>query len=378
MSAAWRRYGARVSFAWDHSGKPLPVVARTVVDTRVRRLVSVVSRPAGGGPSLGYAGVPDGMVKILQMLDRQRERTGVGTAGHVCAQVTAREVFGRHRLPDADLVAVTGTAAQVAALPTRSALVLPYRLHAVVAADPAWRRRMSTGERQWCETRIRRRKLRIEVAADRTDFDFFYDRIHLPTMRNRHGERARSESRVRAYECLFRPGLLMIVTDGESRLAGALAHWSQGGRTALTPRLGGVLDGSAELHAEGLLRVMSYLILDWAERHGVQHVDFSGLEAWLGNGLYGYKRRLTPHLVPPPDHRANLALWWHVRRDTAEVRDFLVANPVLEDLGDGTLRAVYFHDAHRPARLDIPHTCANVRSTRLVDLDDLLDKELTP
>jgi len=133
-----------------------------------------------------------------------------------------------------------------------------------------------------------------------------------------------------------------------------------------------VLDGSARWHAAGLLRLLYFLLLDWADQQGVARVDLSGVEAWVASGLYGYKRRLAPRLEPPPDHRANLSVWWHARRDTPGVRDFLVGNPVLERTDSGALRAVYFHDARRPARHDIPYACANVPDRRDVDLDAFL------
>ncbi|MEV6694955.1 hypothetical protein AB0M35_26105 [Micromonospora sp. NPDC051196] len=363
---------ARASFAWDNQPNPLARTLRTLFDTRVLRVARVISTTDGPGPSLGYAGPPDGITKLLKMIDRQRERMGADTLRHDRADVRAGRIFAARELPDADLVAVTGTPAQLAALPAGPALLLPYRLHALVeTGDPAWRGRVSRSERQWAQPRIARQGLRIEQAYDDASFGFFFDRVHLPTMRNRHGDRARSESRLRAYEGLFRPGALLFVTNGRQRLAGALASCSADGRR-LTPRLGGVLEGSAQLHSAGMLRLLYFLLLDWAERQGVARVDLSGVEAWVASGLYGYKRRFSPQLEPPPDHRANLAVWWHARRDTPQVRDFLVRNPVLERTGAGTLRAVYFHDLRRPARHDIPFACANVRERRDVDLDDFL------
>ncbi|ROP31350.1 GNAT family N-acetyltransferase [Couchioplanes caeruleus] len=367
----WQRMVARSSFAWDYSERPAAKAARIVLDTRLRRLTSAVSTPRDSGPSLGYAGIPDGVTKILQMLERQRERMGSGAADLDRAAVTAADVFRRHELPRADLVAVVGTRSQLTALPRRASLVLPYRLHAVVDSSVGWQARMSKGERQWCKTQCTRRGLRMTTVTDDAAFDFFYDRMHVPTMRSRHGARARSENRIRAYECLFKRGHLLLVMQDDSPVAGALATVS-GDDTTLTPRLGGLLDGSAELHESGLLRLMSYLIVDWAERNTISTVDFSGLEAWIANGLYGYKRRLAPRLERPADYRGQLEVWWHARRDTPQVRDFLVRNPVLEEAGGGRLRAVYFHDAQRPVRDDIPHTCLNVDDRRSIHLDDFL------
>jgi hypothetical protein len=76
-------------------------------------------------------------------------------------------------------------------------------------------------------------------------------------------------------------------------------------------------------------------------------------------------------VVLAPNHLGRLRVWWHARRDTAAVRDFLTANPVLELTG-GRLRAVYFHDQQRPPRLDLAGSFANVQDARSVDLDEFL------
>jgi hypothetical protein len=79
-----------------------------------------------------------------------------------------------------------------------------------------------------------------------------------------------------------------------------------------------------------------------------------------------------------PNHLGGLRVWFHARRDTPAVRDFLVANPVLELVGDQEFGAVYFHDDQRPARLDLAHACPNSRGYRTVHLDDFLPARSKP
>lgn len=75
---------------------------------------------------------------------------------------------------------------------------------------------------------------------------------------------------------------------------------------------------------------------------------------------------------PSPNHFGSKRLWFQVRRDTPEVRDYLVANPMLAENDEGRLEAVYFHDAERPARLDYAANSPGVDGTRHIDLDSFL------
>jgi hypothetical protein len=365
------RTALRARYAWEQTANPVVVGVRQLINGRLLPFVSTVSLAGVDAPSLGYAGVPHGIVKVQQTLEARREAAGAVTIETRRARVRRADLFDGG-LPAADLVAVGCSAAQAAALPTDRALVLPFRLHLVVDLPERpgeWRRAVSRRERQWFSARSRERVWALEVATGEDAFRFFYHRMHLPTMRSRHAERARSEPEGTALECLFRGGLLVFATVDGTRVAGALCHRSRDERT-LTVRLLGVLDGAAEMYDLGALKAIYHLLLDWADRNGVRYVDLGGTEAWLSKGLFQWKRRFGPRVALAPNHLGPLRVWWHARRDTPAGRDFLVANPVLEIVGDGEFGAVYFVDDERPARLDLAFACPNVREYRTVHLDD--------
>ncbi len=347
----------RARYAWDQSDHPLILRTRGQINARVLPFVSVVSLAGPAAPSLGYAGVPHGLGKVLQTLEARREAAGAPTTELRRARVGRARLL-RGALPDADLVAVGCSAAQAAALPRRNALVLPLRLHLAIdlsGGREQWHPAISRRERQWFSARRNEADWALEVAHGEADFRFFYRQMHLPTMRSRHGERTRSEPEDSARECLLRTGRLL-----------------------------GVLDGAEQMYEIGALKALYHLLLDWADGAGVRRLDLGGTEAWLGTGLFQWKRRFAPRVLPAPNHLGALRVWFHARRDTPAVRDFLAANPVLELLGGpggaepgpgsdaARLRAVYFHDDDRPARLDLAHACPNVREYRTVHLDEFL------
>jgi len=368
-----RRARLHAAYAWQQSADPRLAAVRSWMDSRVRTGTAVVST-AGPAASLGYAGVRHGVERILQVLEQRRDLLGARTAARSQHHWDRAALLAGQRLPPADLIAVGCTPAQAERLPRQAALVLPYRLHLVVdlpAEAGGWRQRVSKKERNWFRTQLRSRGWALEVATAGSDFDFFYDRMHVPTMRLRHGERTRSEARDSAYECLFRGGLLAFVTLDGTRVAGALCRRDRHG-TSITLRLVGVRDGAPHYYDQGALRMCYPLLLEWADGAAVRHVDLGGTEAFLGIGIVQWKRKFRPRAILAPNHLGRLRVWWHARRDTAAVRDFLAANPVLELAGERGLRAVYFHDDQRPPRLDLAGGFANVEESRLVNLDEFL------
>jgi hypothetical protein len=367
-----RQWRMRAGYLWEQSADPRLAGLHSAVDTRLRRFTTSVSTADPDGPSIGYAGVPHGVV-IQQLLELRREVGGARETGRAQHPVRGGRLLAPGGVPDADLVAVGCSERQVRTLPGDNALVLPFRMHLSVelSGDGSWRRGVSKRERQWFNAKSNACDVAVEVADDDESFDFFYDRMHMPTMRLRHGGRTRSESKERAHECLFRRGLLAFATVDGERVAGVLCHRSAD-RTTLTVRLLGVRDGDQAHHDAGALKVLYHVLLDWADTHGIAKVDFGAVEAWISQGIFQWKRRFGPKVALAPNHCGNLRVWWRARRDTPAVRDFLVANPVFELTGDGRLCAVYFHDDERPPRYDIPFRCANNDASRALHLDEFL------
>lgn len=371
--AAPRRWRARAGYEWRQNTSPLVTGARSWIDSRLLPWVSLTSTAGADGPSVAYVGVRAG-VQIYQLLEHQREALGAPTTERLARPVDSRAVLRGGWLPDADLVAVGCAPSQVGRLPGAAALVLPFRVHVLARTSDGpcgWYHRMSKSERRWSSRTLRTGSWALEVATDADSFEYFYHRMHLPTMRARHGERAVSESRDAAWECLFRHGVLAFVTYEGTRVAGLLCRWGAG-RRVLTIRLVGVLDGLPDYYSNGAMRATDHLLLAWAAARGVPRVDFGSAEPFLSQGVFQRKRLLASTAVMAPNHSGRHRLWWHARRDTPRVRDFLVANPVLELTGDGRLRAVYFCDEQRPARLDLAPTREGIDGRRVQPLDGFL------
>lgn len=366
----------RLGYAWNHSTDPVLAWSRAAWDTvSWWRGECLLSLPAGDGVTFGYAGpasLDTGPPAVLQFLEEHRERAGATTAGRASCR---SGYLPRTSLPGADLVLVGCGRRRAHALPGAAAIVLPSRVHFVLDTTvdyPTARRRVSKKERQAYEAGRRKHGWRLEVASRGEDFAFFYDQMHVPTMRRRHGDRARSERREVARDCVFRHGLLVFVVGSGHRVAGGLCRWDARRRT-LTWRLCGVLDGAEEHYAAGAMGALYHCLLEWSCNQGrVERLDLQGSEPFLSRGVFQCKRKFHPRIEIPANHFRHRRLWLHVPADSPQVRDFLVANPVVAETPGGQLRAIYFYDRERPVRTDVPWSCPGIVGERAVDLDEFL------
>ncbi|MGW3123456.1 GNAT family N-acetyltransferase [Streptomyces sp. NPDC001107] len=327
-----------------------------------------------GGVSISYSGVPEGVAYTLEFTEQRRESNAEETAQRKEATLLGRDLRMPDRLPDADIVIVGTSSEKARKLPSSASLIMPIRVHFLLDFDQDYEvlhAQASKGARRDFRQKSRQNDWSLGIERDPAWFEYFYDRMYRATMFERYGPRARTEGRDSAYECLFRSGVLFYLTMDGKRMAGHLCHWDPRSRI-LTSRLLGVLDGAEEYYAAGALKVMYFLMIEWAARHGVRRLDFQGTEAFLSKGTYQMKRRFGTRVALPPNHFGRKRLWFQIRRDTPAVRDFLVNNPLLTEAADGTLEAVYFHDARRPLRVDYRAESPGVARVHHVDLDAFL------
>ncbi|MFB7274202.1 hypothetical protein [Streptomyces sp. NPDC056244] len=370
LSLPWDGLGYR----WRNgSGRAVSGAHRAVDALRSMRLDGLASHTATGELSVGCQGLAEGIRLTLPFLEERREPHAGPVARRVPTRASWRDV-GVTGGPDApDLLIVVGPTGKVARLPTRHALLLPFRLSLQVpvghGVSPV--RRVSAKDRGHYRRQRQRRDWTLERATAVADFDYFYDRMHRPTMDRRHGAAARSERRGSAYSSIFRNGALFFLRDSGSRVAGMLCRWEPAHRK-LVIRLAGVLDGDVAHYRSGVSMAMYIEVLEWAARHRMDVVDLGGCEPFLSKGTFQFKRKIHPEVSLPANHWAQQRIWLGARRDSGLLRDFLVSNPPVSIDGEGQLRAVYFHDRDRSPRDDLRWQTPGLAEPRFVHLDEFL------
>ncbi|MBT2415466.1 hypothetical protein J7I94_33870 [Streptomyces sp. ISL-12] len=362
LSALWDGLGYR----WRNGDGRVVLGAHRAVDAlRGGHPTGLVSHTAEGELTIGCQGPAESVGLTLPFLE-ERRAVHVGPA---VRRTTAAE--GRADTPD--LLVIACTAAKARRLPSHRALLLPLRLSLQVplgGGTPPLAR-VSAKDRGYYRRQRTRRSWTLERATSTADFDFFYDRMHRPTMAHRHGAAARSEPRRSAYSCIFRGGALLFLRESGTRVAGMLCKWEPA-RRKLVIRLAGVLDGDTAHYRSGVSMALYIEVLDWAARHRAEIVDLGGCEPFLSKGTFQFKRKIHPEVSLPANHWGGQRVWLRARRDSAPLRDFLVSNPPVSIDGRGLLRPVYFHDHDRPPRTELRWRTPGLAEPLFVDLDQFL------
>lgn len=322
-----------------------------------------------GDLSVCYQGFPEGLTYVMPYLHEQG-----GLLAGPTRRVGWREIRAEADQSPADLLVVGCSRQRALRLPTDRSVLLPFRVHLlldVVGDVQQMYQQVSRNERRQFSNLRRQHEWASEISTDLADLEFFYERMHLPTMASRHGEEARSTDWDTALHCLFREGFLLFVTEGGKRVTGVLCRLEDEG-TTLRMRLLGALDGDETHYRSGAVKAVYYLTMEWAAANGVTRIDFSGADPFPGKGVFQFKRRFHPTVAHPVDHYRDRRVYLRVMRDTPAVRDFLVATPMLTVNSADELIATHFRDALRPARTSIRADGAGVHSARTIDLDEFL------
>jgi hypothetical protein len=186
-------------------------------------------------------------------------------------------------------------------------------------------------------------------------------------MAARHGDgEVHTESRDIARHALFERGALLFLRHEDQRCAGMICR-REGATVSF--RLAGVLDGDSRHYSDSLQLGLYSLALQWAGGQGAHYVELSGSRPFVSGGLYQFKRKFRPEILLPSNHFRSKRLVLTVRRDTPEVRDWLVANPIIAMSDSGELRVLFFFDEERPRLETLRWRCAGIARDEAVDLD---------
>lgn len=368
-----QRTKLHILYRWRNSARPMIAAAHAACDTAPWRRIPAAHSDVGG-MSILYAGLPEGLRYTLDFTEQRRQRDTDDAPARRTFRITSGSVPDLAEDTGADVVVVGTSRRRARRSPRHRSLVIPLRVHFVVdcelGADQALAR-ISKGVRRDVRQQSRKHDWHFSIERDVATFDHFYDQMYLPTMRARYGSRARTEGKASAYECLYRSGVLFMLTEAGRPVAGHLCHWEPKTRV-LTSRLLGVLGGGEDQYSAGVVKVLYHLMIEWATNNQVRALDLQGTEPFLSKGTYQMKRRFGSRVVVPSNHFGGKRLWLQVRHDTPTVRDFLVANPVVVENDHGTLDIVFFFDRNRPARDDLQWDSPGIDQMRRVDLDEFL------
>jgi hypothetical protein len=167
--------------------------------------------------------------------------------------------------------------------------------------------------------RLEKQRFTYSLTQKKEDFDFFYYRIYLPTIKLRHEGQGMIINDYESIQKDFMSGGLGLIKDGhEDPICGGL--FCLDGDT-FTAQLGGVLDGEAALVKKRVNLALFWYELNLARTLGAQKYDFGSTRAQISNGAFEYKRQMGTCVYP---HKFVYTQWnFYAQRLTGKLREHL-------------------------------------------------------
>lgn len=246
-------------------------------------------------------------------------------------------------LAGSDLVIVANTTKGfVQRLPRQNSLTLPFRVKMTLNTQGSWeevRSRLHKGIRHHELRLICRYGYEYEISRREEDFELFYHRMYLPTVKLRHKEAATPTSKWQAYQ-YFRHGWLHLIKRDGHYVAGGLSHSEAG--NLITARLMGVLDADETLIKEVALGAYYYSIVHWANQEGYPAVCFGSCVPRLKDAFFQYKRKWGSSATY--FNTVQKFTWIKIQHDTLAVRQFFKDTPLIISGEKGQLQGLIVVD----------------------------------
>jgi len=188
--------------------------------------------------------------------------------------------------------------------------------------------------------KIRKHALSFDVTQSIEDLDDFYHNMHVPYIRQTHGDRAFIMSFDTMREDFQSGELLRVIKDGMP-IAGMFIRYSHGGAKHWVL---GVRDGNREFVRQGAIGALYHLSFQYLRDKGFTEVGFGNSAPFFNDGVFRYKKKLGMRLIGAFDARFLLA----VPNKSKAAEAFLQANPFIFER-DGALCGVIFADARDPS-----------------------------
>ena len=136
--------------------------------------------------------------------------------------------------------------------------------------------------------KARRAGFNVKFTRSESDFDHFHYHMYRPYLEARHGELALTASYQDQRQRWFERGGLLLVTDGDEPVAGALCHIAD--ETCFHIETG-VLKADPQLFKKRIETIIVWYAITWGRDQGAKVFDMGGTRAWCSNGSFESKQR---------------------------------------------------------------------------------------
>ena len=171
------------------------------------------------------------------------------------------------------------------------------------------------------------------------DFEYFYDRMHVPLIDARHKGYGIIGTKQELYR-YFEKGHIIFALNRENQpVAGALNCMRGDVFLGLS---NGVLDGDRKWMQEGALSVLYYYSIQWCLENGVRSFDVGTTRPFAYEGVYNHKRRWGFHPIQELWEFQQWLFW--APDDSPAALKWMETHPFIPEfahLGSKSLESVY-------------------------------------
>ncbi|MGB5706868.1 MAG: hypothetical protein WBM41_08545 [Arenicellales bacterium] len=180
-------------------------------------------------------------------------------------------------------------------------------------------------------------KFTWKLSDKRDDFDYFFEKIYIPTITTSHGRSALTAS----YENRlhkFKSGTmeLLQIMHEDKFLAGVAIDFDG---DLPTLRDSGVLNGSPQIKKSGAISATYLFAMDYLASKGYSNVSFGLSRSFLDDGVLNYKRKFRPIITTG----SNDSVLIRIRSLDEPTRSMLRDSPCITWQGQ-MLQRTYFRD----------------------------------
>ena len=185
--------------------------------------------------------------------------------------------------------------------------------------------------------KIRNNQLTWKVSGKRDDFEFFFEKIYLPTVTSSHGRAALLASQHKRLQQIESGTMELIqVMRDDQFIAGVTIDYRDD-----VPGLrdSGVLDGSPDIKKLAAITATYLFAMDYLASKGYSKVGFGRSRSFLDDGVLNFKRKFRPVIIGGSDD----SLLLRIRHLDDSTRSMLCSSPCVS-WQSGKLHRTYFRD----------------------------------
>ncbi|MBN2612165.1 MAG: hypothetical protein JXB00_11460 [Bacteroidales bacterium] len=190
--------------------------------------------------------------------------------------------------------------------------------------------------------RIRKNKLSFKIMSHSdNEFRFFFDRMYVPNITNRHGDAAvHSDYRYFLNKYKQKGSYMGYIYQDETPVAGTLIEYIN--RDYIMFAMG-ILDGREDILKMGVAGALYYFTALHCIEKGIDNLNIGGTSPVLTDGLTKFKISLGAEMADT-DYLGDQKLWMLPLKDSPALRGVLRHNPFVYETGKRFNIAIFMEE----------------------------------